>query len=229
MAMDTISQASVPHVHIIRHGQALHNIIRDTKIRDPPLTSQGHDSTQRITLPVEPDVIVISPMTRTIQTALNMFPFLKEPGPWPIPVEIWPDLRETFDSECNKGLPRSELSLKYPQFDYSKCNENWDYPSHTIESATARAESVRKRLKELSTTHLNIAVITHRGFVGFLVKGRRFDTAETRTYRFATDEETQDSAIRQGINCDTLLAQDFGPTVLVLEKEANVDVITSLS
>ena len=129
----------------------------------------------------------------------------------------------------NKGLPRAEMSRIYPQFDFSSCQEDWNYSPHTIESATARAESVRKRLKELSARYSNIVVVTHRGFIGFLAKGRRFTTSEIRTYRFATYEEIQNPTIRHGINCATLLAQDFGPTVLVLERDARKDIITSLS
>lgn len=227
--METNSQYQVPHVYIIRHGEALHNIDQNNPTRDPALTSKGHASTKKITLPVQPDFLVVSPMTRTIQTALNMFPFLREHDKFPMPVEIWPDLRETLDSECNKGLPRAEMSRRYPQFDFSSCQEDWNYSPHTIERATARAESVRKRLKNLSATYSNIFVVTHRGFIGFLAKGRRFTTSEIRTYRFATYEEIQNPTMRHGINCDTLLAQDFGPTVLVLERDARKDIITSLS
>lgn len=219
----------VAHIHLVRHGEALHNVEGDSVGRDPPLTHQGHDATQNIQLPTNPDLVLISPMTRTIQTALNIFPFLREQNPFPIPVEIWPDLRETHNAECNKGLPLVELSEKFPQFDYSRCSELWDYPPHSIEAATIRAERVRKALKELSATYSNIVVITHRGFIAYLAKGRRFNTCETRCYRFSTDEETQNPAIRKGVNCDTLLEQDFGPTVLVLESDLQRDFITSSS
>jgi broad specificity phosphatase PhoE len=168
-------------------------------------------------LSVQPDLILISPMTRTIQTALNMFPFLAEQAP-PVPVHIWPDLREAHDAECNKGLSRLELQAEFPQFDFSLCHEEWDYAEHSVEAATARAETVRKRLKDLSLAYENIFVITHRGFKAFLVKGKRFGLAETRCYRFATEEEARDEKVRWGVNSDTLLEQDFGPTVLVLNE-----------
>ena len=65
----------------------------------------------------------------------------------------------------------------------------------------------------------NIFVITHRGFKAFLVKGKRFGLAETRRYRFATEEdEAEDGKVRWGVHSDTLLEYDFGPTVLVLDK-----------
>ena len=214
-------------IHIIRHGEALHNVTRNTADRDPPLTSEGHGTTQRASLPIQPDILLISPMTRTLQTALNMFPSLHEADTCQMPVQIWPELREAHDAECNKGRSRSELSQMFPQFDFSSCSEEWNYPLNTVEAATARAENVRSRLKELSATYSNIGIITHRGFIAYLVKGRRFNTCETRTYRFATEEEIHDPAIRRGINCDTLSDQDFGPTVLILEKNPQQDIIIS--
>ncbi|KAG9193671.1 hypothetical protein G6011_03706 [Alternaria panax] len=207
-----------PLVHIIRHGEALHNVQRGYPDRDPPLTKAGNASTKRINLTIRPDLILISPMTRTIETAMNVFPSLTEAGPFDIPTQIWPDLREANDAICNKGLSRTELASKFPQFDFSECREEWDYPEHSVEGATVRAETVRRRLKDLSATHNNIAVITHRGIKAFLVKGKRFGLAETRCYRFATQDEAQDDKIRRGINTDTQEEQDFGPTVLILEE-----------
>lgn len=94
---------------------------------------------------------------------------------------------------------------------------------HTIEGATERAEKVRLRLKELSQTHQNIAVITHRGLIAFLVKGERFAVCETRSYRFGTDEEAE--AERMGVNVDTGMVHDFGPTVLVEVERMEGDVV----
>lgn len=210
-------------VHIIRHGEALHNIQRGYPHRDPPLTKAGNVSAKRVNLTVQPDLILISPMTRTIETAMNMFPFLTKTGPFRIPVQIWPDLREANDAVCNKGLSRKELASKFPQFDFSECNEEWNYPEHSIEAATERAERVRRRLKDLSATYSNIAVITHRGIKAFLVKGKRFGLAEVRRYRFATEEEAQNDDIRRGVNTDTLEEQDFGPTVMILDESQRKD------
>lgn len=213
----------IPLVHIIRHGEALHNVQHSYPDRDPPLTKAGNASTKHLNLTFRPDLILISPMTRTIETAMNIFPFLVDAGPFDIPTQIWPDLREANDAICNKGLSRTELASKFPQFDFSECHTEWDYPEHSIQDATARAERVRRRLKDLSATYSNIAVITHRGIKAFLVKGKRFGLAETRCYRFATEEEAQDEKIRRGVNTDMLEEQDFGPTVLILEEGQRKD------
>ncbi|KAF2192337.1 hypothetical protein K469DRAFT_730927 [Zopfia rhizophila CBS 207.26] len=169
--------------YIIHHGQSLHNVDRGYPHKDPPLTDAGQGATKQIKISAVPDLIVVSLMTRTIQTAMNAFPLLL--GSTPLKVD---------------------------------CPEEWDHPPHTIEGVTARAEAVRQHLKELPTTYKNIAVETHRGFIASLVKGGRHDVCDTRSYRFATEDETQTKSLRIGINCDTQHPQDFGPTVLTPHK-----------
>ncbi|KAL9123504.1 MAG: hypothetical protein Q9217_007064 [Psora testacea] len=204
-----------PTIHIIRHGQSLHNIDHGYLHRDPPLTDAGQIATKQIKIPAVPDLIVISPMTRTLQTAINAFPSILGSAPFQPEVQIWPDLRETYDANCNKGLSRAEISAKFPQFNFTECAEEWHYPPHTIEGATARAEIVRRRLKEVSKAYCNIVLITHRGFIAFLIKGDRFDVCETRSYQFGTENEADKESVRMGINIDTKEPQDFGPTALV--------------
>jgi broad specificity phosphatase PhoE len=211
-------------VHIIRHGEALHNAQRGYPHPDPSLTEAGFRATEELASSIYPDLIVISPMTRTIQTAMNVFPFLQVAGSSAIPVEIWPELREANDAICNKGLSRADIKTKFPQFDFSECHETWDYANHTTTGASARAERIRQRLNRLSTKYKSIAVISHRGLLAFLVQGRRFAPAELRSYRFATDEEAQDEKIRRGLHCDLLQEHDFGPTVLLAYDEPNATI-----
>jgi broad specificity phosphatase PhoE len=203
-------------VHIIRHGEAVHNVDRGYPHCDPPLTEVGIRATKELVMSTVPDLIIISPMTRTIQTAINMFPDLLDDGRSAIPVQIWPDLREANDALCNKGLSREEMQTRFPQFDFSKCHEIWDFPPHTIADATERAVRVRQRLRHLSTTFRNIALVTHRGIIAYLVRGRRFSPTELRSYRFATDAEAQDEKVRYGLHCDLLVQYDFSPALLLL-------------
>lgn len=223
----TPQHSMVPLIHIVRHGQSLHNVERGYPHRDPPLTDAGHKATKEIEIPAIPDLIIISPMTRTIQTAMNIFPDIFNTAPFPVEVQIWPDLRETYEAECNKGLSRNDVSAKFPQLDFANCPEKWDHPPHTVEAATLRAEAVRKRLRELSKTYKNIVLITHRGFIAFLVQGVRFEVCETRSYRFGTDDEC--AASRIGTYCETQEPIDFGPTVLIPSEApgSSIDLTTS--
>lgn len=208
-----------PLIHIIRHGEGIHNVQRNYAHPDPSLTKRGQGATKAIHLPFTPDLILISPMTRTIQTAMNIFPWMQDPQPntvsSSIPVQIWPDLREAHDALCNRGVSRADLHAQFPSLDLAECSQDWDYPAHSVERATARAERVRSRLHELTSTYNNIVVITHRGFAAYLVKGVRFGLCERRAYRFAMQHEAEDEGCRMGVHCETEERLDFGPTVLV--------------
>lgn len=202
-----------PLVHIIRHGQSLHNVDRSYNQRDPPLTEAGHETSKNIELlGIIPDLILVSPMIRTLQTAINAFPDLQNK------IRVWPDLREAHNAECNKGSSKKYVVAQFPQFDYSQCSDEWDYPLNTTENAIARAETVRKRLRELSITHRNIVVITHRGFIAYLVQGERFDVCQSRTYRFIdqhNDKDLEEEALALGVHVDTEQVSSFGPTILI--------------
>jgi broad specificity phosphatase PhoE len=197
---------------------------------DPELTVIGHTTTKEIKISVAPDLIIISPMTRTIETAMNAFPALIGHSQVLVDVQIWPELREIQNAPYNIGRSRKEMMEKFPQFDFSKCREEWDHPPHSVEDALSRAEVVRKRLKELSSKYPSIAVVTHRCFITFLVKGEKFlncgmsktmnrfilnrlIVSGTRTYRFAQGDELENE--RMGHNCDSRELQDYGPTLLV--------------
>lgn len=117
---------------------------------------------------------MVSPMTRTIETALIVLKSVKDKCSAEAPIIVSPDLREAHDAECNKGLARAEMQTKYPNLNFLRCPENWDYELHTVEAATHRAERVRRSLKELSDKYRNILLITHRGFLASLVQGPRF-------------------------------------------------------
>lgn len=207
----------IPLIHIIRHGQSQHNIDRNYPHRDPALTDFGHAASKQITILAVPDLILISPMTRTIQSAMNAFPSISSAPHLPnVPkVQIWPELREAHDAICNQGISRADLSTKFPQLNFAECSPEWDYPLHTAETATIRAEKVRARLQKLAKVYDNIVVVTHRGFIAFLIKGDRFDVCETRSNRFGTNEEMEADSLRYGVNVDTMTRQDFGPTILI--------------
>lgn len=226
-------------IHILRHGQALHNVDRQYTQPDPPLTALGEEQASAVRLRDAPDLILISPMTRTIQTAAIVFKDYPNAA-----TQIWPDLREAFDATCNKGVARALLSEKFPQLDLSECHELWDYEAHTHEGAATRAEKVRSRIQALSEKHRHIYVVTHRCFAAYLVQGPRFDVCEMRHYRLAppvvvgdavaeaahnaaesnsmtgisgTQLDLQNDIVegRHAINVDSGLMQDFGPVLLI--------------
>ncbi|KAF8205493.1 phosphoglycerate mutase-like protein [Mycena galopus ATCC 62051] len=170
-------------IHILRHGQAIHNVQRGYPFRDPPLTDEGLAEARAVCLGFQPDLIICSPMTRTIQTALAVFPDLLSQS---IPVEIWPDMREAHDAICNKGLSRTELSAAFLGLDFSRCSQEWDYEAHSPKAATSRAERVRAALAE--RPEQNILIVGHRGFIDYLVAGPQFSNCELRSYTLGPDD-----------------------------------------
>ncbi|KAE9363944.1 phosphoglycerate mutase-like protein [Stipitochalara longipes BDJ] len=208
-------------ITIIRHGEALHNITRDYAFPDPPLTEKGLSDARQLSIDSTPDLIIVSPMTRTIQTATEAFGFLILSPDRKIKTQVWPELREAHDHICCKGSIKEEMMTKFPGFDFSDCHDEWDYPPHTTESAVARGEEVRRKLRGLAEMHKHIVLVTHRGFAAFLVPGKRFQTCEVRKFRFAKNEELEER--RYAVNVDTLERQDFGPNLLLLlESEEKV-------
>lgn len=120
-------------------------------------------------------------MTRTIQTAIAVFGDKIMAPEATIEVQIWPELREGYDHAiCNQGVAGSELMAKFPfpAWDFGTCHEEWDYDSHTFDGAQLRAEEVRRKLKVLidSGRYDHILLVSHRGFIAFLVQGERFAT-----------------------------------------------------
>ncbi|EPE33542.1 Phosphoglycerate mutase-like protein [Glarea lozoyensis ATCC 20868] len=199
-------------VHILRHGQALHNVDRHHREPDPPLTNLGIQQAEALNLSFLPDVVVVSPMIRTIETAYYVL------RGKPCKVLIWPDLREAHDAICNKGSPRIDLINRYPDLDFSECSSVWDYEKHTSENAHLRASRVRLRLESLGKDYANILVVTHRGFIAHLVAGTTFFNCEMRSYHFISTTEY----IRENENG---ILQDFAPHALdqeAVEQEAEL-------
>lgn len=88
-----IDASMAPTLILIRHAQALHNVDKDYDIPDPPLSELGleqceelHDNLQRLPLADRVELIVVSPMRRTLQTATIGLDFLVRRG-----VKVLPD------------------------------------------------------------------------------------------------------------------------------------------
>lgn len=64
-------------IFLLRHGQGKHNATRNYELPDPPLTDYGEDQADSwaMEMPkiVEPEVVLFSPLTRTLQTGLRAF------------------------------------------------------------------------------------------------------------------------------------------------------------
>ena len=118
----------------MRHGTALHNINFPkigrkayTEFRDTPLVDFGH--IESITLGQEwrdigkIELVVVSPLTRTLQTAQNIFN--SKPN---IPMLAIDYIKEHPQSEetCNYRQARSALQVQFPSVDFTNITEDED-------------------------------------------------------------------------------------------------------
>jgi phosphohistidine phosphatase SixA len=86
-----------PTLLLIRHAQALHNVADDWSIHDPPLSELGeqqckelHESLKNSKIGNEVELIVVSAMRRTLQTAsIGLEWLIKEKGIKVIPDAGW--------------------------------------------------------------------------------------------------------------------------------------------
>ncbi|KAI0482323.1 histidine phosphatase superfamily [Xylariaceae sp. FL0804] len=180
-----------PIVVLIRHGEATHNIDDDWSIFDPVLTENGIKQCEVMAADLEPKFpftrdecrIVVSPLTRTLQTAHHGLSWLIQRG---VPVEVRAEWQETTDNPCDIGDTRSKIEKDWPKYDFSKLDPAW--PSKTglygpsEEDIQKRAAVARQWLSE--QPEKCIVVVTHSGFLKRLVDGPKYRNMEYRTYGF---------------------------------------------
>ncbi|RDW77145.1 hypothetical protein BP6252_05198 [Coleophoma cylindrospora] len=184
-----------PTVILIRHAQALHNVAHDYTIHDPPLTELGfgpqcdelaqHLQT-KLPLAQQIDLIVISPMRRTLQTAQQGLGWLIDRG---VPVILRPEWQENSAKPCDTGTAIVDMAKEWHQFDWSTVDPK--YPAKTglyefsRDGLTRRGVECRKWLR--GRPEKVIAVVSHAGFLRCGVSGRKYENADFRIFDF--DEE----------------------------------------
>lgn len=173
--------------HFIRHAQSLHNALSepggpDPMVRDAALTEYGLEQALRLGAEIgkgqEFDLVVITPFTRAIQTALRAF--AESPAP-----RIILDLhREHLDSYCDVGRSPEDLGKLFPMFEFDHLNDPWWYIDEASHEPYAKEppEELMKRVEAFSAwlkarPEQTIGVVGHGTFLRTLT-GHRFDNAE---------------------------------------------------
>ena len=144
---------------LIRHGQGKHNPRADLRflyhlamVRDPELTALGERQAKalRARLRAEGhsfDAIVVSPLSRAIQTCDLLF------GGGPAPIRLCPLLTERCCSGADVGTPKSELRERRPEcsawegWDDADFGEQW-WPTRTLSQAEYWPLARVQRLKD---------------------------------------------------------------------------------
>lgn len=190
-----------PTLLLIRHAQALHNVSSDWSLPDPKLTPLGeeqcrelHVSLQSHPLANKVELIVVSPMRRTLQTTTIGLDFLIKKG---IPVLADPNWQENADKPCDTG---SEISVMEREFagwgvDFGGVDEKWvdktsDLPNNPYafsrKAILARGQTCLKDLYK--RPEKVVAVVSHSGFLRTAICNRNFFNADWRVFEFDEEE-----------------------------------------
>lgn len=187
-------------LYIIRHGQSTNNALADREDRgcDPPLTNLGRHQAERLAHHLATEMqrvsprtrgyqergygithLYCSPMWRALQTAQ---PVGKALGLAP---EVWIDIHEWGGIYLDHGEPegivgypgrtRSEMLDEFPNYTLPDGITEagwWRRDQEDRAQCTARAIKVADALREQSEAGADerIAIVTHAGFSGLLVK-----------------------------------------------------------
>ncbi|EME89037.1 uncharacterized protein MYCFIDRAFT_181416 [Pseudocercospora fijiensis CIRAD86] len=197
-----------PTIYCVRHAQGYHNLcVENHHMPDPDLTELGEEQCRNLqkNFPHHDkiDLIVASPIRRTLHTALLSFhDTIQRKG---LKVIALSELQETSDLPCDTGSEKSKLEKEFANqpVDLSLVPDGWNCKrgkwSPTSQAIQARARQARQWLK--SREEKNIVVVTHGGFLHYFTKdwdafeqsaGTGWQNTEFRWFYFKQEHDEKD-------------------------------------
>jgi broad specificity phosphatase PhoE len=195
------NQTAVKLVHFVRHGQGFHNLMADTfttagkqwtqfqagpdnpytmpELLDSPLTNKGRQQaaalqqsmTQEEDFP-SPQMVVVSPMCRTLQTAILAFAHLIQSA---TPFVAHEMAREECGVHlCDQRRSKSQQMLEFPYVNFDLLSSELDplYQEHTRETKLQVADRIYQFLQWLEQSPSDVlAVVSHSGWLLTLFNG----------------------------------------------------------
>ncbi|KAJ8108173.1 hypothetical protein ONZ43_g6506 [Nemania bipapillata] len=183
-----------PTLILVRHAQAEHNSTKDYSLHDPDLTELGREQCVELReglmadpLAQQAELIITSPMRRTIQTALATVDWLMEKG---VKIQADAHWQENSAKPCDVGSGIAEVAAEFPSIDYSTVDPVWpDKTSpagreyhYTKTAIIARGQAALQKLYE--RPEKVIIVVSHSGFLRLGVTGCWFFNADYRVFDF---------------------------------------------
>lgn len=157
-----------PTIHCVRHAQGFHNLsVANHTMHDPLLTQLGEEQCKRLQKDFPTmknvDLIVASPLKRTIYTALLGFePAIRDKG---LKIVAMPELQETSDLPCDTGSSPEEIAKEFAgkPIDLDSVKEGWNNKrmkwAPTATAIEKRARDARAWL--MARPEKEIVVVTH--------------------------------------------------------------------
>ncbi|KAI0840695.1 phosphoglycerate mutase-like protein [Hypoxylon sp. FL0890] len=219
---------------LTRHAQAEHNVDLDYSIPDAPLTSLGKKQAASLArlipeLQKEADVIISSPLRRTLQTTyLGWAPAIEQLGGLKN-VVLLPQAQECNALPCDTGSAREVLEKdpEFAVFDLTPLTPDWNskkgFWAPTKEALYNRARWVRKFLRD--RPEKNIVLVSHgdilRQITSHPATGPStypWKNAEVRIFEFDPQYvDTEECFLYQKEN--VAAAGGYGPTSTEVEIE----------
>jgi broad specificity phosphatase PhoE len=179
-------------MYLLRHGQSYFNLHFsatrvDPGIEDPELTPLGAEQAATAAMQLADAAltrIIISPYTRTLQTAQPILAIHR------VPAEIRHEVRERTAFVCDIGSPPDLLASRFPHHDFAHLPSRWWHEGvESLEQTIARADAFRAHMaaSEDSATTL---LVSHWAFI-LALTGSSISNGELLQYdpRSAPPEE----------------------------------------
>ncbi|KAF5563549.1 histidine phosphatase superfamily clade-1 [Fusarium napiforme] len=219
-------------IHLVRHGQAVHNLGEANNILpDTDLTALGQEQARSLISKypelANVDLIVSSPMRRTLQTTLLGFSSQLQHG---LQIVVLPEVQEVSDLNCDTGSDLSVIKEEFKQepVDFNLVEPGWQVKegktkwAPVVGNILERARAARQWLSERPESE--IVVVTHGCFLHFFTDdwvnsvnpdGTDWANAEVRSYTISHDEregpvlcETIESRMRRGVDLVPLTREE---------------------
>jgi broad specificity phosphatase PhoE len=114
-------------IYLIRHGQSTFNALYELDRVDPmhfdarlsPLGIEQVASAREAASALRVDLVVVSPLTRAIETALGLFDNAQTP------IVVTDLIRERLHCSCDVGRSPKELGAEFPKLSFDHLDDPW--------------------------------------------------------------------------------------------------------
>jgi len=195
-------------LHLTRHAEAEHNVDLDYSIPDAPLTKKGREQAAQLNgltaqnIQQTAQLLVSSPLSRTLQTTLLGFPALKArlevEGK---PLIVLSRLQEVNKLPCDTGRDRAllEKDEEFVGIDFSSLEDDWNGKKGDFDpdNVAVRAKWVRKWLR--ARPEKEIVVVAHGDILRRISKLGLEDSwanAEVRQFTFVSKDDDEADVVQ---------------------------------
>ncbi|KAF2642888.1 phosphoglycerate mutase family protein-like protein [Massarina eburnea CBS 473.64] len=212
-----------PKISLVRHAEGYHNLYRDYTLPDPLLTPVGKQQCAALSSKFPHhdtvDLVVASPLRRTVQTAAYSFgPTLARPE---VPFILHPALQEVAASGSDTGTDAGlltkaiedmfqgeNLGFDWTKVDQSQVTDGWNskkgYWAYTRKALSARSADVRNWL--FQRPELHIIIVTHGAIAHFITEDwdvedpmtmTAYQNCEVRDFVFSKSSQEDDAHLTE--------------------------------